>query len=89
VSDRIAQQVVKDCPEPRPEMEFVRESYGYRPLKSAHDAIEAVCGHVKHYMWVLNMDIKSFFDEVDHELLMASKYGREPEELKFIRNSKG
>jgi hypothetical protein len=65
VSDRIAQQVVKDYLEPRLEMEFMRESYGYRPLKSAHDAIEAVRGHVKHYMWVLDMDIKSFFDQVD------------------------
>jgi len=79
VSDRIAQQVVKDYLEPRLEMEFMRESYGYRPLKSAHDAIEAVRGHVKHYMWVLDMDIKRFFDEVDHELLMKAVERHVPE----------
>src|SRR6185312_5099829 len=42
VSDRIAQQVVKDYLEPRLEAQFHESSYGYRPLKSAHDAVAAV-----------------------------------------------
>lgn len=69
VSDRIAQQVIKSYLEPRLEAEFTDSSYGYRPLKSAHQAVEAVRENVRQYSWVLDMDIKSFFDEVDHELL--------------------
>lgn len=72
VSDRIAQQVIKSYLEPRLEAEFHNNSYGYRPLKSAHQAISAVQENVRQYAWVLDMDIKSFFDEVDHELLMKA-----------------
>src|SRR5438093_9461394 len=49
VSDRIAQQVVKDYLEPRLEAEFHENSYGYRPLKSAHQAVEAVQQNVRQY----------------------------------------
>jgi len=72
VGDRIAQQVIKDYLEPRLEGVFHKHSYGYRPLKSAHQAIEEVRKNVRHYAWVIDMDIKSFFDEVDHELLMKA-----------------
>lgn len=72
VSDRIAQEVVKAYLEPRLEAEFHNNSYGYRPLKSAHDAIDAVRENVRNYAWVIDIDIKSFFDEVDHELLMKA-----------------
>jgi group II intron reverse transcriptase/maturase len=72
VSDRIAQQVIKHYLEPRLEAQFHENSYGYRPLKSAHQAVEAVQSNVREYAWVLDMDIKSFFDEVDHELLMKA-----------------
>jgi RNA-directed DNA polymerase len=69
VSDRIAQQVVKAYLEPRLEAAFDSNSYGYRPLKSAHQAVESVRINVRDYSWVIDMDIKNFFDEVDHELL--------------------
>lgn len=72
VSDRIAQQVIKSYLEPRLEAQFHNNSYGYRPLKSAHQAIEAVQENVRQYAWVLDMDIKSYFDEVDHELLLKA-----------------
>jgi len=72
VSDRIAQQVIKAYLEPRLEATFHDNSYGYRPLTSAHDAIEAVRNNVRHYTWVIDMDIKSFFDEVNHELLLKA-----------------
>lgn len=72
VSDRIAQQVIKTYLEPRLEAEFDKNSYGYRPLKSAHQAVTAVQENVRQYAWVLDMDIKSFFDEVNHELLMKA-----------------
>ena len=70
VSDRIAQQVIKSYVEPRLEAVFSGNSYGYRPLKSAHQALEAVQDNVRQYAWVVDMDIKNFFDEVNHELLM-------------------
>jgi RNA-directed DNA polymerase len=72
VSDRIAQQVIKAHIEPRLETIFHNNSYGYRPDKSAHHAIEAVQTNVRQYAWVIDMDIKNFFDEVDHELLMKA-----------------
>jgi group II intron reverse transcriptase/maturase len=80
VSDRIAQQVVKDYLEPRLEAQFSSSSYGYRPLKSAHDALTAVQENVRTYAWVIDMDIKSFFDEVDHELLMKAVERHVPEQ---------
>jgi len=64
--------VVKRYIEPRLEAVFVPSSYGYRPHKSAHDAIEQVRTNVRNYGWVIDMDIKSFFDEVDHELLLKA-----------------
>lgn len=72
VGDRIAQEVIKCYLEPRLEAVFVDNSYGYRPLKSAHQAVEAVRMNVRQYAWVVDMDIKSFFDEVDHDLLMKA-----------------
>lgn len=80
VSDRVAQQVIKDYLEPRLEAEFQEQSYGYRPLKSAHQAVEAVQENVRRYAWVIDMDIKSFFDEVDHELLMKAVERHVPEQ---------
>lgn len=70
VGDRIAQQVVKTYLEPKLEAVFHKDSYGYRPLRSAHDAVKAVKQNVHRYAWVIDMDIKGFFDEVDHYLLM-------------------
>lgn len=72
VGDRIAQQVIKTYLEPRLEAEFHENSYGYRPLKSAHQAVVSVRNNVRHYAWAIDMDIKSFFDEVDHGLLMKA-----------------
>jgi group II intron reverse transcriptase/maturase len=72
VTDRIAQQVIKTYLEPRLEKVFHENSYGYRPSKSAHDAVDEVRKNVKQYWWVIDIDIKNFFDEVNHELLMKA-----------------
>jgi group II intron reverse transcriptase/maturase len=72
VSDRIAQEVLRSYLEPRLESQFHEHSYGYRPLKSAHQAVLQVQENVRKYAWVIDMDIKSFFDEVDHVLLMKA-----------------
>lgn len=79
VSDRIAQQVITDYLTPRLEAEFLSNSYGYRPQKSAHQAIAQVRENVRRYAWVIDMDIKSFFDEVNHELLMKAIEKHVPE----------
>uniref|UniRef100_UPI0026173212 reverse transcriptase domain-containing protein n=1 Tax=uncultured Microscilla sp. TaxID=432653 RepID=UPI0026173212 len=72
VSDRIAQEVLKSYLEPRMEALFSENSYGYRPNRSAHQALESVRTNLLSMSWVIDMDIKSFFDEVDHELLMRA-----------------
>jgi RNA-directed DNA polymerase len=72
ISDRIAQQTMKDYLEPRLERVFHKKSYGYRPGRNAHQAIEEVRQHVRKSDWVIDMDIKGFFDEVSHELLMKA-----------------
>ena len=72
IDDRIAQQVIKDYLEARFEKTFHENSYGYRPLKSAHQAIEEVRKNVRKRSWVIDMDIKGFFDEVSHELLVKA-----------------
>lgn len=70
VSDRIAQGVLKSYLEPLIDPKFVESSYGYRPNKNAHQAVEACEMHCKHCAWVLDIDIKGFFDNLSHELLM-------------------
>jgi len=72
VSDRIAQMVVKRYLEPRLEPYFHVDSYGYRPGKSALDAVGKARGRCWKYNWVLDLDIKSFFDTIDHELLTGA-----------------
>jgi hypothetical protein len=49
VNDRVAQQIVKSYLEPRFEAQFSRQSYGYRPLKNAHQAVEQVRKNIRHY----------------------------------------
>ncbi|MFK4505183.1 group II intron reverse transcriptase/maturase [Bradyrhizobium daqingense] len=74
VADRIAQMVVKRCLEPVLDGEFDPDSYGYRPGKSAHQAIEQARKRCWQHDWVVDLDIKSFFDTIDHELLMRAVY---------------
>ncbi len=72
VSDRVAQAVVKLVLEPEVEPYFHDDSYGYRPGKSAHQAIEVTRKRCWWHDWVLDMDIKGFFDKIDHGLLMRA-----------------
>lgn len=68
--DRIAQQVVVDILEPLTEKEFSASSYGYRRGKSAHDALAQCRAMCFRYEWAIDLDIKGFFENIDHELLM-------------------
>jgi RNA-directed DNA polymerase len=70
VSDRVAQMVVKMILEPILEPKFHADSYGYRPGKSAHDALKQCKWRCWWKDWVVDVDIKGFFDNIDHELMM-------------------
>ena len=70
VSDRIAQGVVKDYLEPMMENIFHSSSFGYRPGKSCHDALAQCHENCIKYGWVVDVDIKGFFDNINHEMLM-------------------
>jgi group II intron reverse transcriptase/maturase len=72
VSDRIAQTVVKRYLEPILEPKFHPDSYGYRPGKSAHGALAVARQRCWQRDWVLDLDIESFFDRIDWELLMRA-----------------
>jgi RNA-directed DNA polymerase len=72
VGDRIAQMVAKMYLEPLVEPHFHPDSYGYRPGKSALDAVGTARKRCWHQDWVIDLDIKGFFDNLDHELLMRA-----------------
>jgi RNA-directed DNA polymerase len=72
VSDRIAQTVVAMVLEPVLEPHFHPDSYGYRPGKSAIQALGVARQRCWRYDWVLDLDIKGFFDNIDHALLLRA-----------------
>ena len=72
VSDRIAQMVVKQYLEPKIDPHFHVDSYGYRPGKSAIEAVGVARTRCWRNDYVLDVDIKGFFDSINHELLMRA-----------------
>ena len=72
VADRIAQTVVAARLEAKVEPMFHPDSYGYRPGRSALDAVAVTRARCWKKDWVLDLDIKSFFDSVDHDLLIKA-----------------
>jgi RNA-directed DNA polymerase len=70
VGDRVAQMVVKRELEPKVEHLFHPDSYGYRPKKSALDAVGKCRERCWRYDWIVDLDIKGFFDNIDHSLMM-------------------
>ena len=72
VADRIAQMVIKQQLEPKLEKIFHKDSYGYRPKKSAIEAIGQARTRCWRNDWVLDLDIKGFFDNINHELMMKA-----------------
>ena len=71
VADRIAQMVTKQYLEPILEPIFHPDSYGYRPGKSAIDAVGVARKRCWKYDWVLDLDIKGYFDNIDHDIMMG------------------
>lgn len=72
IADRIAQTVVAARLEARVEPMFHPDSYGYRPGRSALDAVAVTRRRCWERDWVLDLDIRSFFDSVDHDLLLRA-----------------
>jgi RNA-directed DNA polymerase len=86
VADRVAQMVAKIYAEPLIEPHFHPDSYGYRPGKSAKQAVAVTRKRCWKYDWVVEFDIKGAFDNLDHELLMKAvrKHVREKWVLLYI-----
>lgn len=72
VGDRVCQMLVKLVFEPEVEKVFLPDSYGYRPKKSAFDAIGVTRQRCWNYDFVVEFDIKGLFDNIPHELLMKA-----------------
>jgi RNA-directed DNA polymerase len=72
ISDRVAQMVIRLMFEPKVEPCFHNDSYGYRPKRSALDAIGVTRKRCWKYDWVLEFDIKGLFDNIDHSLLLKA-----------------
>ncbi|WP_240338000.1 group II intron reverse transcriptase/maturase [Gelidibacter japonicus] len=84
ISDRVAQTVIKNQIEGRLEKIFHPQSYGYRPKRSAHQALDQVRKNCWKYDWVIDLDIKNFFDDIDHNKLLKA-LGKHVEEKWVLR----
>jgi len=86
IDDRIAQMTAKILVEPKIDPFFHVDSYGYRPNKSAIDAVGIARKRCWKYDYVIDLDIKGMFDNIDHELLMKAvrKHVKEPWILLYI-----
>jgi RNA-directed DNA polymerase len=86
IEDRIAQQVAKDVLEPRMEAVFHSDSYGYRPNRGAHGALRVCRERCWQKAYVIDLDIKGFFDNIDHcEMLsIVRQYATEKWLLLYI-----
>ncbi|CAN5124804.1 group II intron reverse transcriptase/maturase [soil metagenome] len=79
ISDRVGQMVVKMFIEPRLEAVFSPNSYGYRPKRNAHQALTKVRENCWKQNWVIDLDIKGFFDNINHNKLMLAVEKHVPE----------
>jgi group II intron reverse transcriptase/maturase len=72
VMDRLIQQALHQVMSPVWEPDFSEHSYGFRPGRGAHGAVEAARAHVEAgHRWVVDLDLEKFFDRVNHDVLMA------------------
>src|SRR3982750_1535619 len=72
ITDRIAQTVVTRVLEPELDKVFHEDSYGYRPGKSAIEAVSKARQRCWRYDWVLDLDVKAYFDSIDWELMLTA-----------------
>ncbi|MDZ7851767.1 MAG: group II intron reverse transcriptase/maturase [Halomonas sp.] len=88
VSDRLIQQALLQVLTPIFDPDFSESSYGYRPKRSAQQAVSAMKAHVTAgHRWVVDLDLEAFFDRVNHDLLMArvARRVRDKRVLRLIR----
>jgi RNA-directed DNA polymerase len=88
VLDRLIQQALHQVLQPLFEAEFSTSSYGFRPGRNAHQAVEAARSYVAEgKRWVVDIDLEKFFDRVNHDVLMArvARQGKDKRVLKLIR----
>jgi len=87
VSDRVAQTVAKMYLEPLVEPHFHPDSYGYRPNKSALDAVATARQRCWRYDWLIDLDVRGFFDNLDWSLVMRAvrKYTQCPWILLYVQ----
>jgi RNA-directed DNA polymerase len=88
VMERLLQQAVSQVIEPQFEMEFTEHSYGFRPHRNAHQAVQQAQQYIHEgYDHIVDIDLKNFFDEVDHVLLLQLLYNKVacPLTLRLIR----
>jgi RNA-directed DNA polymerase len=87
VSDRVAQTVVKRYLEPLVEPQFHPDSYGYRPGKSAIDAVTAARQRCWRYDWLIDLDVRGLFDNLDWSLIMRAvrRYTQCPWVLLYVQ----
>jgi RNA-directed DNA polymerase len=71
-TDRLVQQAIAQVLNPIFDPGFSQGSYGFRPGRSAHQAVERAQGYIEEgYAWVVDIDIEKFFDNVNHDAMMA------------------
>jgi len=84
VVDRMIQQALMQVMQPYFEGTFSESSYGFRPGRSAHQAVTQARDHVRSgYRWVVDMDLEKFFDRVNHDILM-SRLSRHIEDKRIL-----
>lgn len=71
INDRLVQEVLKTIIEPIYESSFVENSFGFRPNRSCHTALKYINTRMKDSIWIIEGDIKGYFDNIDHATLMA------------------
>jgi RNA-directed DNA polymerase len=88
ITDRLLQQAVSQVIEPKFELEFTEHSYGFRPDRNAHQAVQQAQKNIHEgYDHIVDIDLKNFFDEVDHCILLQLLYSKVkcPLTLRLIR----
>jgi group II intron reverse transcriptase/maturase len=71
MNDRIVQEVIKTIIEPIFELNFSDKSFGFSPNHSCHTALKYINTHMKDSVWYIEGDIKGYFDNIDHKILMT------------------
>lgn len=88
VTDRLIQQALLQVLNPIFEPTFSESSYGFRPRRSAHQAVARAQGYIEEgYTWVVDIDLEKFFDRVNHDMLMArvARKVKDKRALKLLR----